>query len=54
MASQTPKDDDDGGSSTIIIIINRIKAAARKIWVHPIGKPMVYVALGFILGAVIL
>lgn len=51
MASQTPKDDDD---PPVIIIIDKIKAASRKVWASPIGKPLVYVAIGFILGAVIL
>lgn len=38
----------------IAAIGRKIKAAAKKLWAHPIGKPLVYVLLGFILGATVL
>jgi hypothetical protein len=51
MANPTPSDDED---PPIIVIINKAKAAALKVWAHPIGRPLVYVTLGFILGAAFL
>jgi len=37
-----------------VVILRKIKAAAKKLWAHPVGKPLVYVLIGFVIGAILL